>query len=403
MQTYAHFPAVLIGGPPHSGKSVLVYSLTQTLRGLHVPHYVLRACPDGEGDWANEADQLLVKTLRSKGPYSRPFIERVVRDLQRRHLPLLVDVGGKPKPWQETVFAACNYAILLVADRPEDAHQFEAEMQEWREMMLRNGVPVIAELKSVLHGQNSLQSTFPQVIGTMAGLVRGQQAQGESYEALVARLRRLFNYSPAEVAQQHMAQSPAELGLNLETLAQTLDVAGGRWQPHHLPILRDYLPAGQPLAVYGRGPNWLYAALALQAAPAGFWLFDVRLGWVAPPVLPIVSEEGLSRPVQQGWETVLQRESGSVILNFKTQSQYLDIEEPELLPIVQPPTDTGLILSGKIPHWLLIAASIQMAPTSSWLGIYQPMLKGAVIAYSRVPDFKPGQVVPVTPEEPNKQ
>ena len=41
------FPAVMIGGPPHSGKSVLAYSLTQALRARGVAHYVLRAYPDG--------------------------------------------------------------------------------------------------------------------------------------------------------------------------------------------------------------------------------------------------------------------------------------------------------------------------------------------------------------------
>ena len=55
------FPAVMIGGPPHSGKSVLAYSLSQALRARQVAHYVLRAFPDGEGDWANEADQAMVR------------------------------------------------------------------------------------------------------------------------------------------------------------------------------------------------------------------------------------------------------------------------------------------------------------------------------------------------------
>jgi len=44
------FPALMIGGPPHSGKSVLAYSLTQALRARQIDHYLLRACPDGEGD-----------------------------------------------------------------------------------------------------------------------------------------------------------------------------------------------------------------------------------------------------------------------------------------------------------------------------------------------------------------
>ena len=56
-------PAVLVGGPPHSGKSVLIYSLSQALRARGIDHYALRACPDGEGDWSNEALPQLVLSL----------------------------------------------------------------------------------------------------------------------------------------------------------------------------------------------------------------------------------------------------------------------------------------------------------------------------------------------------
>ena len=43
-------PAILIGGPPHAGKSVLFYSLTHALRERHIPHHAIRACLDGEGE-----------------------------------------------------------------------------------------------------------------------------------------------------------------------------------------------------------------------------------------------------------------------------------------------------------------------------------------------------------------
>jgi hypothetical protein len=57
------FPAVMIGGPPDCGKSVLMYNLFRTLRERGVQHYALRAAPDGEGDWSNEAQQKLVRTI----------------------------------------------------------------------------------------------------------------------------------------------------------------------------------------------------------------------------------------------------------------------------------------------------------------------------------------------------
>ena len=46
------------------------------------------------------------------------------------------------------------------------------------------------------------------------------------------------------------------------------------------------LSAQKSLAVYGRGPAWLYAALALPArTQSPFYQFDARLGWVTPPSL----------------------------------------------------------------------------------------------------------------------
>jgi len=62
-------PAILIGGPPHAGKSVLTYNLTIALRKLDVPHYVFRASPDGEGDWSFEGDLDTVREFIIKGKH----------------------------------------------------------------------------------------------------------------------------------------------------------------------------------------------------------------------------------------------------------------------------------------------------------------------------------------------
>src|SRR5579859_3874884 len=56
-------PAILVGGPPHAGKSVLTYNLTQELRHRDIPHYVFRANPDMEGDWFLQEDQDNVRQL----------------------------------------------------------------------------------------------------------------------------------------------------------------------------------------------------------------------------------------------------------------------------------------------------------------------------------------------------
>lgn len=376
----SNFPAVLIGGPPHSGKSVLVYSLTRALRAAHVPHYALRACPDGEGDWANETDQAVVRTIRSKGPFSPEFMDSVAAYLQKRHLPLLVDVGGKPTPEQESVFAHCTHAILLIGDRTNDPDAFARDRAIWREMMQRQGVSIIAELKSSLTGQDELVTSKPIIQGTVTGLERGQTVGGPALTAVLDRLGDLFSIQEAELTRRHLAQAPVELTLDLPALACTLEQTDGYWQPEQLPILWDYLPSGKPLAAYGRAPNWLYATLAMVAYPAPFWLFDARLGWVEPPRLPAQSDDQ-----QIGWQVVLQEKPAFTMLEMRTQSQYLDIQDATRLPLANVPPDNGLVLSGKIPHWLLTAVTRQRAFHLPWTAVYQPPLQAAVVVYSRDP------------------
>src|SRR5579862_3768040 len=104
-------PALLIGGPPNAGKSLLFYSLTQTLHERGVRHHAIRACPDGEGNWYQEIHRVLdpqtIRLLRLKKTWSPAFVEGICHDLENRHLPLLVDVGGNPRDWQLRILQAC--------------------------------------------------------------------------------------------------------------------------------------------------------------------------------------------------------------------------------------------------------------------------------------------------------
>jgi len=384
-----HFPAVLIGGPPHSGKSVFVYSLTHALRQAHVSHYVLRACPDGEGDWSNVADQALVRTIRVKGKFNEAYTGRVGDYLHKRHLPLLVDVGGKPTPAQQQMFSACTHAILLVGGNDEAA--YGQDLAAWRRMMAEQGVEIIAELRSMLPGVDDLTAVEPIVRGTIAHLERGKTAVGPVVEACVTKLSALFAYDEAAVAAWHLAQAPVELSLDLPALARTLGSDNGFWQPEQLPALLDYLPAQKPLALYGRSVNWVNGTLAMLAYPAPLWLFDVRLGWVQPPPLPVGGEEAS----QLGWVTTVAEYELFWLLTMKTHGQYLDYDEPAALPLPPIEAGKGLVLSGQIPHWLLTAVIRQLAPDHVWTAVFQPQVDGAVIVYSQDTVMPVGRVIPL--------
>ncbi len=371
-------PAVVIGGPPHSGKSVLAYSLTQALREMNVPHYLLRAYPpDYEGDWFHEGDQELVRHLRLKGGSSDDWLPPLRRDVAHRHLPLLVDMGGLPTPEQESILDHCTHGVLLTPD--------ETAREEWAERFARHGLVLLADLRSNLRGENRLDRIEPVLKGVLQGLERGSRASGPAFNALIARLASLFLAASRDLRRRHLESAPAELVIDLDRLARSMGRDANRWQPQHLPALLDYLPRGKPLALYGRGPNWLYAAVAVHAMPSPFWLFDARLGWVeAPTIHP-------NAPATTGSLVLLRLSSlDAWMLSFFLPSAYLDIAEVNRLGI-PPSIDSGVILSGKLPLWLW--AALARSLEAPWVAIAQPQLPGAVVVRSRTGRRKVGTVI----------
>lgn len=373
------FPVILIGGPPHSGKSVLAFSLTQALRAANIEHYLLRACPDGEGDWANLANPETVRLIRFKGEMTPEWVDSMCRDINNRHLPLLVDVGGKPKPWQEAIFSCCTQAILLAPDAGAQA--------AWRAIARRNGLAILADLRSSLNEPDVVWDKAPVLRGIIGGLERGTTAAGLTFQALLRRLMPLVTYQATQLRHIHLSHAPLEPAIDLGRLARTLAVEGD-WRPEQLPAALEYLPQGGPLAVYGRGPNWLYAALALHSYPGPFYQFDPRLGWVAPLSLRIGAPPGNAA-------LIVHRFQNETHYRFEIylENTYLDYHLAG--PLIAPPlpADFGLVFSGKLPLWLWTALA-RLYRTASWVGVYQPHLhEQAVVIASKTPGIRIGQLI----------
>lgn len=389
------FPAILVGGPPHSGKSVLVYSLTQALRARGVAHYALRACPDGEGDFSNETDQAVIRLIRRRGSFSTEFNARVADYLRLRRLPLLVDVGGRPTDDQIDLFTLCTGAVLLVGDRPAEPERYTADHATWLAILARAGVPLVADLRSDLHGVNGLNDVSPIITGTLAGLERGRFASGPAFDALVDRLAEMLADVAVHPAQLHRVAAPPHVRfLDVEAPAPALGVSGAYWEPGDLPGLMASVPPGESLAIYGRAPNWVYAFLSLHAAPAEVWLFDVRQGWMIPPALPHDGDVDLP-PAQSGWSYAVEQRPGFTWVELVTTAQYLNPDAPESLPLPPRLKGDGVVLGGRIPHWLLMAAAHQLAPGFDWLAVYQPPLGGAVVVWSSAADLPIGHLLPI--------
>jgi len=249
------FPAILIAGPPHSGKSVLAFLLSIELRKMGLAHYLLRADPSGEGDWFHLGRAAVVRPLRQakKGQYSPAFVAQVTHIIQNRLLPLLVDVGGKPQGTQFDILRACTHAILL--------YRTETVRAIWRNYLAEMNLSLVAELRSELNAEERISSTHPHLKGVISGLDRHHYRTGMAFGALLDRVAGICRYDEAHLTRIHRSTAPLPF-LSIHDLFSAIQGNSQNphrilWSPNDLKELARTLPEGEPWAIYGRGPVWL--------------------------------------------------------------------------------------------------------------------------------------------------
>ncbi len=382
-------PAILIGGPPNAGKSVLFYSLTMALYERGIKHHIVRACPDGEGNWYQEIHRSLdpenarLIKVQSKAEWTPAFVEGICRDLEHRHTPLLVDVGGRPQAWQQCILHQCTHSILLYRDPNDEATHF------WQQLLGSTQLLPLAILHSTLQGASMLTEATPVIRGTLTSLERGTRAQGPVFDALMNRIAALFSTYPlAELEQAQLQKAPAE-PVVLLYLLRKFDAGAQEWKPAMLRLLAGELPSNKPLAIYGKGPGWLYSDLAAQVGEQPFYQFDPRIGWMKPPQLEFGTE-----PAPKGLTYRLYENSYGQILSIKLNNEYLDYLQAEGMHFPPIQAGRGLILNGKMPLWLLTAL-VRLYRTAEvpWIACYQPQVKGAVIVLARSDEYAIGDVI----------
>ncbi len=395
MITANALPAILIGGPPNAGKSVLTYNLTRELRRLDIPHYVFRANPDIEGDWFLQDDQDNVRQLTMsikeyRGKWKDEFRRLVCRDLSlRRHLPLIVDLGGLPNEQDHCIFRACTDSILLLKNGTAED---KAISQTWRTFARTDGLNPLAEIDSQEFGKSALLSSEPIITGTLAEMKRGKLIHGRMFDAIVHRVRQVFGpYSKEMLEELHLHTAPIEFVVRLPHQLSTFVSDTEEWTPDMLERLLAELPAQTELAVYGRGPNWLYGALALHAGTQPFYQFDARLGWVRMPTLRTgTSWQSTQSPLYI--EQYTDDEQYAILMH--PIHNYLDYEERDQLEFPEPPPDRGVIVSGKLPLWLFTALARFYAQWDvPWIALNDAYNNKAIVIYSRVEAHQIGDML----------
>lgn len=386
------FPAILLAGSSNSGKSVLSFLLTAHLRKMHISHYLLRTMPADENNWYLESDdQSLVRTLRSehKRGYSAKFIMQMLRVIEQRRVPLLVDIGGEPQDDQFGLIEACSHSVLLYDD--------EAICAKWQAMLAHAGLQPVAELLSRQVADDQILEQRPVLTGFISGLEcdPAQRKMGTTFEALLSRVAGICNYEEAYLERLHLADAPYPPLVERE-LARNLGMPVAEklfWHPEVLPMLTKLVGAGDIAALYGHGPVWLAAMLAAQTLPAPLSIFDVRFGWVTVPQVRHGPQGGLS--VSYAPAAV----DGALWACIKLSKE--GMLEKGGFSIATPPNHDGLILSGKLPRWTFAAltrffvknhASHKNSHTQ-WIAIHDPDYHHAVVVFSRCKSMPLGTVL----------
>ena len=389
--TSQQLPAILVGGPPNAGKSVLTYNLTRALKERDVPHYVFRANPDGEGDWFLKGDPETVRQIRkdAKSEWSDIFRTFVCRDLTERHLPLIVDLGGRPSDADTCIFQVCTHSILLLKDEDPKA------TETWHHYTETNKLRPLVELRSQLTGESTLTSKDP-VMGIITKLERGTRIHNRVFTTLLDRVEHLFRqHSPDMLEKLHREKAPEKFIVHLPQRLRTLAPERGKdgqWSPNLLQPLLDELPTQTAMAVYGSAPVWVYSALAMHAGTRPFHQFDARLSWVMPPSLQESTTETLVQP-----DIFVKKEvqGDAFVVSVKPIYGYLDLTEANQLLFPEPPPTYGVIITGKLPQWLFTSLARFYAQRAvPWIAVNDAHNNRPVVIYSHTPSHPIGKILP---------
>lgn len=113
--------AVMVVGPPDSGKSRLARALFESLLPQAPNVYLQRAHWDGEGNWTLDLPPEEAKILkhRYRGRLTPDFFSfhaQAILALRQQKSLVIVDVGGKVDPHKQPILEACSHYLVVSRD-----------------------------------------------------------------------------------------------------------------------------------------------------------------------------------------------------------------------------------------------------------------------------------------------
>ncbi|MBD2137697.1 CRISPR-associated protein Csx3 [Anabaena sp. FACHB-1237] len=169
-------PALMIVGPPNSGKSVLSHTLFNALLPQFPNIYLQRAHWDGEGNYLLELgkdateEEIEVFKLRDRGKLTDrfyPYHADAILQLRRQKSLVMVDVGGMVQPEKVPILEACSH-YLIISSQPE-------AVKAWHEFCHdRGNLTPVATILSSLENVTIIHKTSPFLEMTYGSFIMGQ-------------------------------------------------------------------------------------------------------------------------------------------------------------------------------------------------------------------------------------
>lgn len=174
-------------GPPNSGKSVLLQRLREQLKEkignerFQREFFILRGCPDGEGDWFSEITEENGKLLRYKKNFDDELVDSVcgnLNELRKSKKIILVDCGGKIDKKNQGILNYCTDAVLVSHD--------QKMLPEWRGAVSASEVQILAEVESVLSDEYTILTNEP--LSVRIGKLERHGTTRHVYDAVLQKI-----------------------------------------------------------------------------------------------------------------------------------------------------------------------------------------------------------------------
>ena len=353
---------VIICGPSHSGKSVLIANL---VRFMPSDSYLrINANGDGEGTWSNNQDQQEIIRVRTKSANTPEKFAIWTDNIKKAFQDIvIIDIGGKLQDDKIPLFEAADTFVVLSSD--------PSMIAPWKDFGELHGCRCIATVESYLDGGHDeivcRESHF--IHARLSGLERGNNLlESTVIKSLAELIVRISGYRRNTFID--FSKIGESIGCSMDwTTNEGIRVTHSHFNSVHGPLIYDYLTAlglmNHRCKIFGLKANWVAAIASMALGKYNqVFFFDERTGVFRPVVsIPKV-------PLDSSFERwIVEEGKDYVCLSQNNNWSPLETKESDItVPVLD--ENKPLFLSGRFPIW--IVASILGSYSSKQKYLFQP-------------------------------